>query len=275
MKRLAMSELTTFSWSFEDDVHAYCQAGIGAIGVWRQKLHDFGAEKGAELLADTGLSVSSLAWIGGFTGSEGQSHREAVDDGRGAIQLAAMLKANCLIVYSGARAGHTWNHAGRLFRSALGDLLPLAEELGVKLAIEPMHPGCATEWTIVDHLQGALELLDEFASPHLQLVFDTYHLGFEAAELLPQIASLASRIALVQLGDGRQLPQGEQNRCPLGDGIIPLGEIVAELEQHGYGGPYEVELLGEDREVASYGELLRNSVEIYTGWMAADAATDG
>ena len=86
MARLSINELTTFRWTFEEDVHHYQAAGIEGIGVWRQKLSDFGEEKGIELLVDSGLRVSSLLWAGGFTGSDGRSHKESVEDGKEAIK---------------------------------------------------------------------------------------------------------------------------------------------------------------------------------------------
>ncbi|MEZ6111804.1 MAG: hypothetical protein R3C99_12420 [Pirellulaceae bacterium] len=53
MARFAVNEMTTFRWTFEEDVQSYLQAGIRALGVWRQKLSDIGEEKGAELLAES------------------------------------------------------------------------------------------------------------------------------------------------------------------------------------------------------------------------------
>ena len=147
MAKLAISELTTFRWSFDEDVNAYRSAGIDAIGVWRQKLSDFGEEKGSELLHETGLTVSSLSWAGGFTGSDGRSYKDSLDDARDAIRLAASLRAGCLIVHSGSRAGHTHNHARRLLKNALSELLPMAAEHSVTLALEPMHRGCGSPWS--------------------------------------------------------------------------------------------------------------------------------
>ena len=143
MARLSMNEMTTYRWSFDQDVAEYRAAGIAAIGVWRQKLSDYGEEKGIELLAETGLPVSNLLWAGGFTGSDGHSFRESISEAAEGIRLAAALKAGCLVVYSGGRAGHTHNHARRLLVDALRELAPLAEDLRVTLAIEPMHPACS------------------------------------------------------------------------------------------------------------------------------------
>src|SRR5262249_54437217 len=62
MVRLAVSELRTLRWSIEEDIAQYLAAGITAIGVWRQKLADVGERKGAEILAESGIAVSSLQW---------------------------------------------------------------------------------------------------------------------------------------------------------------------------------------------------------------------
>ena len=82
MAILSMNETTTYRWSFEEDVAQYAAAGIPAIGVWRQKLSDCGQSRGIELLAQKGLKVSHLLWAGGFTGSDGRTFRESVDDAR-------------------------------------------------------------------------------------------------------------------------------------------------------------------------------------------------
>ena len=115
MSRLSMNEMTTYRWSFEEDLQHYRAAGIPAIGVWRRKLSDFGEQRGIELLQESGLAVSNLMWAGGFTGSEGHTYRESIDDAAEAIRLAGAMAAKCVVVYSGARAGHTHNHARRLF----------------------------------------------------------------------------------------------------------------------------------------------------------------
>ena len=60
MPRLSINEVTTYRWSFEEDVQNYRNAGIDGIAVWRQKLSDYGESKGAELLRESGLTVSSL-----------------------------------------------------------------------------------------------------------------------------------------------------------------------------------------------------------------------
>ncbi len=99
--------------------------------------------KRLKLLREHEMSISSLQWIGGFTGSDGRSYRDSLHDGLDAIQLAADLGAQCVVVLAGGRSGHTHNHAHRLLRAALKELAEAAAAVGVQLAIEPMHIGCA------------------------------------------------------------------------------------------------------------------------------------
>ncbi len=258
MARLSINEMTTFRWSFEEDVAQSLAAGFTALGVWRQKLSDYGEDKGIELLAQRQMAVSNLLWAGGFTGSDGRTFRESIDDATEAIRLAAQMHAGCLVVYSGARAGHTHSHARRLLRDALRELIPVAEDFDVTLAIEPMHIGCATEWTFLTSLDEALSLIDAAESKRVKLAFDTFHLGLEP-DIVQRIPSLAQRIAVVHLGDSKQQPDGENNRCRLGEGTIPLAEIVAALQESGYDGFYDVELMGEEIEAVDYRDLLEHS----------------
>lgn len=258
MDRLSINEMTTYRWTFEEDVQHYVAAQIPAIGVWRQKLSDFGEDKGIELIRDQGLRVSSLLWAGGFTGSEGRTHDESIEDAQDAIRLAAQLGADCLVIYTGPRGGHTFNHARRLTVGALQKLAANAADADVVLAVEPMHAGCGSEWTYLTGLDDTIALLDAVGSPVVKLVFDTYHLG-HCQQTLERVTEMASRTAIVHLGDAKSPPSGEQNRCRLGEGVLPLKKILADLAAGGYSGWFDVELMGEDIESQNYEELVRHS----------------
>ncbi|MCR4412276.1 MAG: sugar phosphate isomerase/epimerase [Thermoguttaceae bacterium] len=266
MAQLSINETTTYRWSFEEDVTEYLAAGVPAIGVWRQKLSDYGEAKAAELLAETGLKVSHLFWAGGFTGSDGRSFRSCIEDSIEALRTAQAIGARTLVVYSGPRAGHTHNHARRLFRDALTELAPVADDLGVTLAVEPMHPGCAAEFTFLTTLDDVLGMLAAACHQRVKMVLDTYHLGW-VPDLPRRIPSIINHVAIVQLGDAKTPPCGEQNRCRIGEGVLPLKETVAALRAAGYDGYYDVELLGEDVETLDYQTLLHHAKSAFEDLM--------
>ncbi|MEM9352002.1 MAG: sugar phosphate isomerase/epimerase family protein [Planctomycetota bacterium] len=253
--RLSVNELTTYRWSLEEDVFHYAAAGYNAIGVWRRKLEDFGEERGVELIRESGLQVTHLSWAGGFTGAEIATFDECVADAKHAIRLAADLNAGCLVVHPGGRNNHTFRHAGRLLRTALDELVIAAELQGVTLALEPMHPACAADWTFLTDVESALAVVEHYNSPALKLVLDTYHFGHDRS-LLANLPEVVPHLALVQLAD-RELAHGiDHDRCVLGSGRVPLGEVVDGLLDAGYDGDFDIELHGADIETRDYHSLL-------------------
>ena len=263
MAELSMNETTTFRWSFEEDVAQYAAAGIPAIGVWRQKLSDCGLSKARDLLRRSGLKVSHLFWAGGFTGSDGRSYRESVDDAAEAVRTAAELDCRTLVRLQRSPRRPHLQPCPATGPGALAELAPQAAELGVTLAIEPMHPGCADQWTFLTTLDDTLELLEAVGQPAGQN--GAGHVPSRPGERAGRSGWPRSlpQLAIVQLGDARRPPEGEQNRCRLGEGVVPLAEIVAALKAGGYDGYYDVELLGEELEAADYPSLLRHAKEAF------------
>jgi len=264
--RLSMNEVTTYRWSLEEDVQQYLDAGYEAIGVWRQKLLDYGEEEGVDLLAESGLQVTNLLWAGGFTGSDGRSQHEAIDDAAHAIRLAGAMNAGCLVIYPGGRNNHTFRHAERLFRTAIDELLDLAEDAEVTLAIEPMHPACAAEWTFLTDLESTIALVENYSNPHLKLVFDAYHFGHDRA-VLANLREIVPYTALVQLGDRKTAHGIDQDRCALGKGFVPLSEMLQCFMEAGYQGDFDIELAGQDIELSNYEHLLKTSKQTFDQWL--------
>jgi sugar phosphate isomerase/epimerase len=262
MLELSMNEVTTFRWSFEEDIENYCRAGYRSIGVWRHKLSDEDEEQAVDTLVGSGLSVSSLACAGGFTGLGGVSFRESMDDAISALRLAARVQAGCLVVHPGGRNNHTSRHALRLLRMALDELLPTAEHYEVPLVLEPMHVACAASWTFLTDFERVSELVSQYSTPYLKLALDTYHFPWNESDrnILPEIAP---HIGVVYLADRREPPSIDHDRCPLGRGQLPLADIVASLIEAGYDGPFDVRLMGTEIQPADYGSLLKQSQRVF------------
>ena len=262
MPTLSMNEVTTYRWTLEEDVRHYVAAGYEGIGVWRQKLSDYGEEAGVDLIAESGLRVTNLLWAGGFTGSCGRTPDESIQDAIHAIRLAGALGAGCLVIYPGGRNFHIYRQAERLFRSALDQLLDYAADVEVALAIEPMHAACAADWTFLTDVESTVALVESYRTPFLKLAFDTYHFGHDQA-VLANLPELAPHIGVVHLGDRIESHSIDQYRQPLGEGRLHIAEIVRGLVDAGYTGDFDVELSGRDVEESHYEDLLRDSLEFF------------
>lgn len=106
-----------------------------ALGVLRKRLWQFGVERAADLFRRRGVTVASLSWAGGFTGSLGFQFQEAVDDARTAIAEAQAIGARTLIVAPGGQSGYTVRHARRLALDGIRRLVEAATEEQVELAV--------------------------------------------------------------------------------------------------------------------------------------------
>jgi len=249
--------VTTYHWSFQEDVVAYREAGIGAIGIWRTKLERFGEERGIDLVQESGLEVSSLAWAGGFTGSAGYSFDEAVIDARQALRVAADLGADCLIVSGGGRGHHTAGHARRLVVDGLTLLAEDAAELGVQLAVQPMHHSFYRDWTFLSSIDQTLDVLTACDHPSVRMAFDVFSLWREP-RLFDRIDEVAGQVAIVKLSDWREPLRSEYDRCLPGDGVVPLVDMTQAFLNAGYRGQFEIEVWSEAMWESDYGEVLRD-----------------
>jgi sugar phosphate isomerase/epimerase len=254
MNTVAINQLSTLRWDFQEDAQAYAARGFQGIGIYRPKLEDIGLEKAIDLLAECSLSATSLSWGGGFTGSDGRAVDDAIIDAMSAVRDAANLRADTLILLAGGRNNHIRNHARRTLCQAIKQVSVVAEEFGVQLSIEPFHRGCGEEWSFVNDIESTLEIIETVDNPQLGLALDTYHMMDE--EVVGWLPDIVGHVNLVQLGDARHSPVGEMNRCLLGKGCVPLTKILTTLDEHCYTGALEVELIGEDVEPLSYEELL-------------------
>lgn len=260
MHRLSISEFSSYRWPLFKEVVRYAKAGIDRIGLWRDKVDEFGYEEAADLLYEMKVSPSSLSWAGGFTGSDGTPHTLAVDDAIQAVYQAHMVGADKLVIFPGSRNGHTDRHAMRLVTSAIETILPLAIDLGVKLVIEPVLDR-KNSFSFMYRPTQYLNLVEQFESEYVGLSLDLFHVGLNL-ELMANFHKFANHISLVQLCDAKTR-NGEWIRCELGKGIVPLRQWLKLLNYSGYAGEFEVKLLGPEFSNQSYLETISQARDYF------------
>ena len=255
LRRLSLNQKTTDGWAIPELVAAVAAAGGEAVGLWREPVREYGLAATAALVAETGLRVSSLCRGGFFT--SGEDH--AIEDNRRALEEAATLGTDTLVlVVGGLPAGSRDLPAARArVRDALDALAPYARELGVRLAIEPMHPMYTADRGVIATLGEALDLAEAFPATVVGVVVDCFHTWWDP-QLATQIARAGERIASVQLADWITPlpPDALLSRGMLGDGHIDLRAFVALTESAGYRGDIEVEIFNADIWAADHTAVL-------------------
>lgn len=250
MNRLSLNQITTKRWSLPEAVQGCAEAGIPAIGLWRDKVAETGLARSAKLCRDAGITVSSLC-RGGFLTADGEhDQRAALVDNFRAIEEAAELGTDTLVMVVGGLPTGSRDLAGARARTAdmIGELAPHAGDFGVRLAIEPLHPMFCADRAVVSTLGQALDLAEPHPSSQVGVVVDSYHVWWDP-QLAEQIvrAGAAGRIASYQVCDWTlPLPADALlGRGHVGDGYIDFGTLTDAVNAAGYTGWIEVEIFNE------------------------------
>ncbi|GHH32812.1 sugar phosphate isomerase/epimerase family protein [Streptomyces candidus] len=268
LSRLSINQETLKQWSLPELAEGCTAAGIGAVGLWRAPVQEYGTERAAKLMRDHGLTVTSLCRGGFLTAPDRTGRERALADNRTAIDEAATLGTDTLVLVSGGLPPGDKDLVGARERiaDALAVLGPYARERGVRLAIEPLHPMFAADRCVVSTLGQALDLAERFPAAEVGVVVDTYHLWWD--DLAPaQIvrAGAGGRIHAFQVADWiTPLPAGVLlGRGQLGDGSIDLRGFREQVDATGFGGPVEVEIFNEELWARDGAEALAEVVERY------------
>ncbi|QIY96044.2 sugar phosphate isomerase/epimerase family protein [Streptomyces sp. S1D4-11] len=250
LARFSINQMTVKQLSMPELVESCLELGIPGVGLWREPVQAYGLDATAKLVRDAGLAVTTLCRGGFFTAIDPRERTRALDDNRAAVDEAATLGTDTLVLVSGGLpAGSKDLHGAReRIADALGELGPYAVERGVRLAIEPLHPMYAADRCVVSTLAQALDLAERFPADQVGVTVDTYHIWWDdTAPAQIARAGAGGRIHTFQLADWTTpLPEGVLNgRGQIGDGSIDMREWRGYVEATGYSGPIEVELFND------------------------------
>jgi sugar phosphate isomerase/epimerase len=243
---LSINTATLRPWSLEQVIEGCARQGVTAISPWRDKVQDCGVERAAALCRHHGMTVTGLCRGGMFPAADAAGRRAALADNFRAVDEAAALRAQCLILVAGGLPPGSRDIVGarHQVRDAIAELLPHARSAGVPLALEPLHPMYAADRACVNTLGQALDLCDELSDDHLGVAVDVYHVWWDP-DLPRQIARAgkAKKILAYHVCDWL-VPTTDLllDRGMMGDGVIDLREVRRMVEEAGYAGHCEVEI---------------------------------
>ncbi|QHA04836.1 TIM barrel protein [Streptomyces broussonetiae] len=266
LSRFSINQMTVKQLSLPELAVACGELSVRQVGLWREPVQEYGLAATAKLIRGAGLTVTTLCRGGFFTAIDPEARAAALADNRRAIEEAAALGTNTLVLVSGGLppGSKDLRAARERIADALAELAPYAGENGVRLAIEPLHPVYASDRCVVSTLAQALDLAERFPAHQVGVAVDTYHIWWDdRAPAQIARAGAGGRIHTFQLADWTTpLPEGVLNgRGQIGDGAIDMREWRGHVEAAGYTGPIEVELFNEELWARDGREVLAETVE--------------
>ena len=237
--------------------------GVGGIAPWRDQVHAAGLTEAARIVRGSGLKVTGLCRGGMFPAATPEKRRETIDDNLRAIEEAAALGADCLVLVVGGLPEGSRDIAGAraMVAEGLATILPEARAASISLAIEPLHPMYAADRACVNTLRHALDLCD-ILGEGIGVAVDVYHVWWDP-ELATQIARAGDRVLAHHICDWL-VPTRDMllDRGMMGDGVIDLKGIRRMVEGAGFHGPQEVEIFSaENWWKRDPDEVIRTCIE--------------
>jgi sugar phosphate isomerase/epimerase len=258
--KLSISEITTVTQSFGDDLDAYRAAGADGIGIWEMKLDGDSFEQFRASGLEGAAAVPEVPSILPLPLMEGPADpAERVEAICSAVARLAPFEPSCVLFLTGPGEDRDTLVDGLRAIAAAG------AAHGVRVALEPAQREFAHFWTSVSSLGEGAALIDE-SGAEIGLIYDSWQLYGEPLE---EIERHRDRIAGVHLADRRDPTRNTNDRVLPGDGIVDFAPILDALRWEGL---YDLEIFSDPelpgslwkedpRELAARGvEALRRTV---------------
>jgi sugar phosphate isomerase/epimerase len=268
--RLSVSEVSSVSWTLQEDLEFYRQAGIGTVGISHMKLLPNVAGSVAAIQA-AGLRCACLVAgervMPSLIPTAVPGARSALDILGPAIDAAADLGGPVCYFTSGPTPPRTpTDDAYEALMLALQPVTAYAATKGVPLAVENNSTstrGNGFIHTLIDAVELSrdagigviVELQNCWMERNLDRIFREH---FE-------------RFALIQVSDFMVGEAARLNRRVPGDGSMPLEWMLERVLDAGYQGLFEVELVGPAIEEEGYASAIGRSLN----WLSERLATWG
>ena len=241
--RFSISQITTVTESFADDLDAYRAAGADGIGIWEIKLEEGREQEQLAALRESGLestsavpAVPSIAPIPIPGPADAAERVQAYCAG---LRRLEPFEPSAVVLLTGAGERSE-------IVDGLREIGAEARSLGLRIALEPYSRHGGEEWTIVSTIPDAVELIEEAGvADDVGLLFDVWHL-WDCERLEAQIEAEIGRIAGVHVNDVRRPTRSFADRLLPGDGVAAVPRILAALHRAGWDGFYELEIFSDN-----------------------------
>ncbi len=241
--RACVSAISTFRLSLPEDLAFWEAHGITTAGVSVAKLEAFGWAPGVDVVraaVDRGLHVADLIGLGPFHLAQPDQWPHRQERLVRSLDAAVAVGAPLMVFTTGPFAPLPWDEAADALEQALAPVLHEARARGIDFALEHTN-SLRVDVGFVHTLRDAIDLARRLGTG----VCMEMNACWAERDLTRVIHEGVDRIRLVQVSDFRVGTVASSQRLVPGDGDVPIARIVDDLLSAGYGGLFELELIGD------------------------------
>lgn len=247
--------MSSWGWSLDEDLRFWSEAGIHHVGLSFRKLEEAGRDRAVERVRDAGLQVSNIVELGWCDVADAGTWSAQRDRLAAGVDVAASV-GGCLVLTTGPGWRLDWDDAARAFGEMLAPVRESAEKTGVPITVEPTGP-LRLDLSFVTTLRDGVDLARALG---IGLCMEL-NSCFAERDLLGTVTRAGNVLRHVQVSDFVVGSLSTPDRAVPGDGDIPLRRILRGILDSGYGGAFELELVGPRIQEEGYASAIRRSVE--------------
>ena len=242
--KFCMSQASTLTTPFAEDISGYADGGCRAIELWLTKLEQHltteSIDTTRQRLSDRGIEPIAAAYHGGLLLSQGEARRLAFDHYKRRLELCQQLGIPVMLLVADFAQQPDASMLGRAITS-LAQAAQWAAGFDIRIGLE-FRGGDA----FCTNLETALLLLEQCGEPNVGVCLDLFHFykGPSKSEDLERLT--LANLAHVQLCDVPGVPREfmtDSDRVFPGEGDFHFSPIVQTLKRIGYQGGVAVELM--------------------------------
>ena len=251
---LSIDAMSTFSWSFDQDLQLWKDIGVRHAGLLISKITDDPAEKFARL-RDAGIQSSTVI-VNSFDLRNPDTWGKTRATHAAMIDLVADTGGHSIYFTPGRTTGAPWRDVLEVFAQAVAPSVVHANKCGVHIAIEP---SLRADVSFVNSIRDAIAVAERTG---VEIVADFGNMWMER-DTREVLQRAAPHIALIQIcdviigGTDKPPPGG---RVHIGEGELPIRRLMHEVLDCGYKGVFDLEVLGPLIEAEGYDSAVRRGV---------------
>ncbi len=242
--RPCISEATTLSTSFADDVRGYAEGGCHALEVWLTKLETHLEQNSAadtrKLVEDHEMVLAAASYQGGLLLSQGEQRKAHFDHFKRRLDLCQSFAIPTMLVVADFVEKVTATDLQRAVVS-LTEAAQWAAGFDVRLALE--FRGSSS---FCSSLDTALSLVAACGEANAGVCLDLFHYYTGSSKFDDLVLLTKENLAFVQVCDLAGVPRElatDADRILPGEGDFRLEPIMRHLRAIGYDGWVSLELL--------------------------------
>jgi 2-keto-myo-inositol isomerase len=268
-----ISQVTTLSAGFAEDIAAYADAGWHAVEIWLTKLEEHlkqhSLSETRTLLADAGILAAAASYQGGLLQSMGDSRQAHLDHFRRRLDICQALSIPTIIVAADFHEAVATADMDSI-EASLREAAQWAAGASMAIALEFLAPS-----RFCNNLQTAMTLVQSVGEPNVGVNLDVFHywVGPSKSEDLALLSSeKLTHVQVCDLAGGLREFAADADRILPGDGELELDGVRRRLEDIGYNGWVSLEAMNPVLWRMKPAQVAATALQALERWLGGSQA---